>query len=387
MGQINLKKSDFHAHSLGSSDAKYSVDAMLRKAKRNNLEYLAIADHNNLAYVKDFMIRNNFSAFDPYYECGEGLRLVPAVEVSCKINEQDSVDRKGNPLKVHLLVYSPLMTNNIFTKMIKYKHLNDISFDFGALIQLAELKNIDLDESDVRLFVERKRDMIAGFGTMYSEDCYEFFNKYYHGAFKSKREFANTYSKLKLASRFNLDVKDVIALAQSVGGICIMAHPQINLDRTPNPENCLDYLIEYGIDGFEVVSPSTRKEGYELIKRICKRHKDEKSFLKTAGSDFHRVVDWRDLGRFFNYDKNETTYISGNGVKPFIRELSNLKLARDCGEITHRNLPQIDLNYYDEKLDKMHRFVLSNKFTHGRFPIYEKIIADGIPRFEKEIDR
>lgn len=377
---------DLHVHSLGSSDGKYSHDGLVTRAQELGLEYLSITDHNNLAYVLDFLSRNNLSKYMPYHELGS-LKYVPGVEVTCRINDADGLNYKGNPAKVHFLVYCPVLTENIpFVRLMKAKHLNDIAYDFGMFIAVAKARDVELNEKCVRLFIEKKRDQISGFSTMGKEDIWDYFCKYHSGVFKSKKSLFNVCSEIPQTTRLNLDAKEVIDFVHDAGGICVMAHPSSSLARISNPKNAVDIVLDYGIDGFEMNCPSMKKQDYEMIKSVCERHDSRNDIIFTSGTDYHRKVGWRDLGRFADIKTKEMQYLNASDEPVLLKELERLKEAREFHSDTHRRyddkLSRLEL---DDRATNAEKFAKNNKYWKDQFPIFDSIIRNGIPEFEKQI--
>ena len=375
---------DFHVHSLGSSDGKYSHDGLVEKAKKLGLKYLSITDHNNLAYVLDFLSRNNLSKYMPYHELGS-LKYVPGVEVTCRINDADGLNYKGNPAKIHLLVYAPILTENTpFVRLMRAKHLNDIAYDFGMFVAVAKARDIELDEKCVRMFIEKKRDQISGFSSMGKEDIWDYFSKYHRGVFKSRKSLFDACSEIPQATRLNLDAKEVIDFVHDAGGICVMAHPSSSLARISNPKNAVDIILDYGIDGFEMNCPSMKKNDYDMIKSVCDRHTSKNKIIFTAGTDFHRIVGWRDLARYADFKTKEMQYLYALEVSVLLGELGQLYEAREYNSVTHRRYNGLSRLELEDMATKAEEFVKRN-YWEGSVPIFDSVIRSGIPEFECQI--
>ena len=74
------------------------------------------------------------------------------------------------------------------------------------------------------------------------------------------------------------DVRDVIELIHSAGGLAVLAHPYLYKN-----EELLEELAEKGLDGVEVWHPSHSEEQVEALKDFAA----QKHLLMTGGSDFH----------------------------------------------------------------------------------------------------
>ncbi len=74
------------------------------------------------------------------------------------------------------------------------------------------------------------------------------------------------------------DVRDVLELIHSAGGIAVLAHPY-----QYGNEALLEELTDLGLDGVEVWHPSHTPEQTEALKTFAEEHR----LLMTGGSDFH----------------------------------------------------------------------------------------------------
>lgn len=385
MGRIRATKSDLHCHTINSSDGAYSFQGLLDRANLYNLEYFSTTDHNNMEYILEYAKAHDLDPALAYHLLGR-VKYVPGVEVTCRINEQDSLNRKGNPAKIHMQVLSPILSeDDLFYKLMKIKHTNDISYDFGALIEMANLKGVELNEADVRDYVRMKRLDVPGFSSVEKPYLYDFFKTYYPGLFSSRDEVEDLSQEITDASRLTLDARKVIEFAHNAGGLCILAHPQHNTDRMAHPEKALDHLMDYGIDGFEMYSPVMKKKGIELVERVVKRHKTHNPVIYTGGSDTHVVNGWRDLGRFSRKGSDVMEYILTKNMPVFTSEIEKLNKVRQQGNLTHRVYREVPVNKLEKTYNKLEAFVNANKHWAGRYPIYDEILENGIPLYEEEL--
>ncbi len=74
------------------------------------------------------------------------------------------------------------------------------------------------------------------------------------------------------------DVREVIDLIHSAGGIAVLAHPYLYEN-----EALLEELTEKGLDGVEVWHPTHNEEQVGALKDFAEQH----HLLMTGGSDFH----------------------------------------------------------------------------------------------------
>lgn len=355
---------DFHVHSQGSSDGKHDIQQLLSRAKHFGVKYLSITDHNNFNETLKLLNHSNANLKLAMHDF-EGLNFVPGVEVTCRVN--DVKNYKGNDLKVHLLIYAPILTKNSYlARLMEIKHGNDLAVDFGMLFNIARVKGIGLDPEAIRNFMLKKRTYDSGFSSFGRDDVYDFFAKYKIPIAKSMREFTELYDSLPRAERLNLSAKEVIDLAHASGGICVMAHPKTHLNRTSNKREAVNTLLEYGIDGFELMSSSMDNETFGLITNECADFSSKNKLLFTGGSDFHVYSSCSKMGEFGGMPittKSQSTLIS---------ELEELDLARRQKCLTSRdyNIPihadlEDTIKKYSTKAHEINEIYYDNSIVHN----------------------
>lgn len=74
------------------------------------------------------------------------------------------------------------------------------------------------------------------------------------------------------------DVREVLELIHSAGGVAVMAHPVQN-----DAEQSLDELVSLGLDGVEVWHPDHSEADVQRLEDYARHHR----LLMTGGSDFH----------------------------------------------------------------------------------------------------
>lgn len=280
-------KVDGHCHTTGS-DGSCTIEELLQEAKRKGLKYLAITDHNHLAHLAQFLVKNGRPLDQAIYDF-DGVKLIPGVEVTCRI--KNAKNFKGNTCKVHLVVLAPdLRPNTPLVRLIDAKHKNDIACDYGNLISILKLKEIEMDESleqKVRSFMDCKKRKYPGFSSLDRESTYEFLMSEFPGLVRSRKDYAKLYDKIPKASRMNITTDDLIKIAHASGGITILAHPKSSITRRTNdPETAYKELIREGIDGFEIMCFGTDHDTNNTIRSVAGSLGRE-GLLWSGGSDSH----------------------------------------------------------------------------------------------------
>ena len=321
---------DFHVHSIGSSDGYHDIPTLLHRAKKFNVDTISITDHNNFNETIKLLNQSSRDLSLAIHDM-EGVNFVPGVEVTCRVD--DVKNFKGNTLKVHLLILAPQLTDNSYlVKLMKIKHGNDLAVDFGLLFNIAKMKGIHIEQDSVRDYIIRKRESSdSGFSSFGKDDVMDYFRKQKVSIAKSNSKYEQLFDSIPRAERLNLSALDVINIAHASGGICVMAHPKVNLQRTNNKKDAVESLLEYGIDGFELMSSTMDNDTFGLITNSCQRFNSKNKILYTGGSDFHIYSESSKIGRFAGMP------ITYKSQEPVLKELKILNKARAHKSLTHRN--------------------------------------------------
>jgi len=265
-----MKKIDLHIHTT-YSDGYYSPQDILILAKNKKLSTISITDHDTIdVYLKDNIIEKAKEL---------ELEIIPGVEISTEHNDSE----------IHILGYNFDIYNKKLNDVLNFiitervnrvkriiKKLNSNGID----ITFEELEKLHKSTTYGRPHVA---DMMIRKG--YIKNIYEAFT--YHIGI-------NCYAYEK---KIHISPKIAIDIIHEAGGIAIMAHPN------KTNEEILNYLINSGIDGFEIIHPSHTNS----IKNNLKKLVDYYFLLETGGSDFHggNKNDNENLG---NYFISETVY-------------------------------------------------------------------------------
>ncbi len=366
---------DYHTHTTGSHDATGKAGDMVKLAKRIGIKELAITDHNKVTELQIYLAKLNgrikeyneehvekippFDFSSPIHNVN-GVNVIPGVEVTCVIPGLKS--DKGKPLKIHMLVYGlKLQEPSPLLKLLKAKQENDALVDFGLFKVIEKKYGISFSEEKIKEYIINHRQKEKGFGRFGADDVIEFLK---YNNVKLANNYREVRELLKSApgpERMQLNVNDVIKLAHASGGICVLAHPGVNLNRiTPDTENgqtkedkkaqIVRTLLNYGIDGFECyynsrnIDKRERQRGERTTTQIIKDEVRDfvneglnrgNQIVYTAGSDTHFM-----RGDQFNSTSSLGTTNKGEinleGVERFRLELLKLLEARLQGKITHR---------------------------------------------------
>ena len=244
---------DLHCHTT-LSDGSLGIEEVILQAKRMELDFLAITDHDTLSSSSRAKI------------LGEryGVKIIPAVELS-------AWDKARNR-KVHILCYAPQKPERLE----------------GLCLKSCEIRK-ECAKDMIKMVMERypiPQDAVR----MYTKGCKSIYKQHIMRALVNYGYATELYGEINnklfsypdgecLVTREYPDVNFVLDLIHSSKGIAVMAHPYLydNIDL-------LRELIQKGkIDGIEVNHYSAdEKQRNELIKIA-----HENDLIVTGGSDFH----------------------------------------------------------------------------------------------------
>jgi predicted metal-dependent phosphoesterase TrpH len=262
---------DFHIHST-FSDGVYSVEEVLALAKKRNLSYLAITDHDVLA---GSLIAKSLET--------DELRVFVGIELSTEYREES----------IHILGYFPSPNNlqGLEDYLLKQRE--------ARRIRALRIKELLLKHFDIDLNMDFTEDMPSITRGAIAQAIVS------QGFPYSKEEiFARMIGQgcpAYLPST-KLDTVAGIRLLKEYGALTVLAHPV--LIRKSNPEE----IVNMGVDGIEAIYPVNTKEDTEKFLRLAA----SKGLFVTAGSDFHSFNDHKhgNLGEHYLEGRNLEIFLA-----------------------------------------------------------------------------
>lgn len=257
-------KADLHMHT-NYSDGKLSPNQLIDLSKKCGLDIISITDHDNVNAVSQAIS----------YGDSIGVQVIPGVEISADINEQE----------IHILGYFIDHTDKKFLEFLssmrekrlqRNERIVEKLNDLGSKIKFNSIiGKVGIDTSVGRPHIAMEL----------SEEG--FVNSYYEAFIKYIGDGKPAYVK-----KPNPPAEEVIKLISELGGLSFVAHPG-KLVR----DALLADLISNGIDGIEIVHPSHTKDDMKYFSSAAA----ENFLLTSGGSDFHGGVknDQKNFGNFF----------------------------------------------------------------------------------------
>lgn len=244
---------DLHCHTT-LSDGSLGIEEVIVQAKRMDLDFLAITDHDTLSSSNRAQILG-----DRY-----GVKIIPAVELS-------AWDKKRNS-KVHILCYAPQKPERLEGLCLKSCEIRkECAKDMINNV----MERYPIPSDAVRMYTKGSKSIykqhimraLVNYG--YATELYGEINdrlfKYPDGECLVTREYP--------------DVNFVLDLIHSSKGIAVMAHPFLfgNIDL-------LNELTDAGkLDGVEVYHYSANEDDQKYLLDFAQQH----DLICTGGSDFH----------------------------------------------------------------------------------------------------
>lgn len=244
---------DLHCHTK-LSDGSLGIEDIIEQAKRTNIDWLSITDHDTMA---------SFSRSDILGERA-GVKILHGVELSAWDKVRNS--------KVHILCYAPTKPDRLeglclksceIRKACSKEMIEKVMEKFPIPIE-GILKHTTSSKS-----IFKQHIMRALFDYGYALELYGELDK----------ELFNPQTGSCYVEREYPDVNFVIDLIHTAKGVAVMAHPA----QYDNIE-LLEELAKNGkIDGVEIGHYSANESYRKELSAIADRYE----LIRTGGSDFH----------------------------------------------------------------------------------------------------
>lgn len=248
------RKGDFHIHTR-YSDGKYSPKEVIDLAKKNNLDVIAITDHDTISGVEEAVRLGQESS----------ITVVPGIELS--------TTNKGE--SIHVLGYfkDVSMISNEFREHLenihlqRYRRAEEMVHKLDKIFSIKiSLEKIIKDTSGVIARPHLAKAIIeAGYDYEWNYIFENIIN----------RDSPVYVPTVKMTTEEGLD------LLNSAGALKVLAHPA--LIKNSNVE----LLLNMGFDGIESRYYSNSIEETEKYLKMALEHKK----VVTAGSDFHGIAE------------------------------------------------------------------------------------------------
>lgn len=247
---------DLHTHSVYSDGSQEPLQ-VLNEAKKNNVNILAITDHDNIEGSKELI-----------FQSPKDIYLYSGVELTANVS-------KG---RMHILGYNIDLDNENLNKRLK--DMREASI-YNIMLYIELLKkdfNIYIPQEKIEWLLNLKGNIgrpqlsLILIEMGYCKTVQEAFDKYLISVFEKVR-----------AIKKGLTKEEAVSLIVESGGIATLAHPGTLKMQPDELKKELQYLKELGLQGIEVFHSNTPQEMREFYLKLAKDY----NLLISGGTDYH----------------------------------------------------------------------------------------------------
>lgn len=254
-------RTDLHLHTI-ASDGRWTPEELVERVQQSDIGLFAVTDHDSLGSLAATA------------ECirGRGLRFLPGVELSARLNGQ----------LYHLLAYGFDADDPALKALVGANNARLLNSSDEAVRLLRGVGYpISLDDYDAYTWDRRRGgwkalNFLIDWG--FCRDVHSYFGELFSG------ELAHPEADFP-------PPEDVIAVVKQAGGVVILAHPGARFYNGLDTRR-LDELVELGLQGLECHSFHHSRESTRWFKDYCR----SRDLLITGGSDCHGGFADRALG-------------------------------------------------------------------------------------------
>lgn len=256
---------DLHAHT-NHSDGIDSASELVENAQKAGVSVLAITDHDTV------------SGWDEAIQKAQslGIGIVPGIEVSTRAELPN-----GRGISVHVLAYLPDPNHLALMDRLAATRESRVTRAKRMVDLLSEDYPISWEEisSNVKPGSTIGRpalaDALVRKGVIANRSQ----------AFESILHRNSKY----YVSELSLPTEEAIKLIKAAGGVSVMAHPLIDFPAGAStsdlPRDHFEYLIEAGLNGFEVDHRAVPSVAKQWLRDLAFQH----NLIVTGSSDYHGV--------------------------------------------------------------------------------------------------
>lgn len=246
-----IRYADLHIHT-NKSDSTFSPEEVVRYAAKCGLCAIAITDHDSVEAIP--LVTQYASQYN--------IEVIPGIELS-----SDADGEEAHILGFYIDYTKKWFLDKLqFLREVRTKRAHQIIAklnELGLEITINDVLSISGEGAIGRMHIAR-----ALLEKQYISSIAEAFQKYI-----GKGRYA--YVK-----KYRISPRDTIDMVNKLGGIPVLAHPQImNLD------SIIPIMIKEGLQGIEVYHSDQNTAGEERYLALAKRF----NLLVTGGSDCHGI--------------------------------------------------------------------------------------------------
>ncbi len=263
---------DLHIHTT-CSDGTDTVEELLKKAEKMNLEYIAITDHDNCnsyELLKQINVKNIFHG-----------KIIPGIEIKCSYLKRniEILGYKVNTEKMNALMkefYKDKSRENLQRKYLDSLYEKCLKMGLKLTPKEEIVWNPKNDWASLTIYNDFKK--YEENQSKVPEDMWENFTTF------TKKYCANPNHILFIdKSQDYPSLAEAINMVKQAGGLVFLPHLFI-YKWAENKEEFITGIVDnYAIDGIECYYNCFTEEQTNYLVELC--HK--KKLYKSGGSDYH----------------------------------------------------------------------------------------------------
>lgn len=249
---------DLHSHST-ASDGTLSPRDVVRLAHEIKLSAIALTDHDTVGGIAEAAEEAR----------SRGIDFLPGIEISAKF---------PYPGTLHILGYGIDPSNADLAKLTEDLRAGRDDRNERIVAKLRSLGiDITIDEVLARAQGTVGRPhiaqvLVAKGIVSHPQAAFDRYLGQGGLAYEDKERFTP---------------REAIAMIHAAGGVAICAHPtQLKMPNLARLERVLKDLVDFGLDGVEVIHSDHRPFDVRFLNDFADRH----GLLKSGGSDFHGTI-------------------------------------------------------------------------------------------------
>jgi hypothetical protein len=265
-------KIDLHIHTKTGSDGDLPIEEVFREAKRRDINFMSITDHDNVDYQDEALnIASNL-----------GISYISGVELNV------TFIYKNKSYSLDFLGYNYDANNSTLKKKLKLIREHREKRAQQILAKLNEAFDTEGIDRFTDEDIKNIRDSVDGvFGRPHIANYLV-----RKGLVKDKQEAFDKYLVRFDVPKYPLSLKEASRLIRNAGGILVHAHPsddhgtslvEITTNLNEQTNIISNYMLEY-IDGVECWYPRSNKTIAAHYINFAKRN----GLIMTGGSDCHQ---------------------------------------------------------------------------------------------------
>lgn len=263
---------DLHLHSSVSLDGELSPRGLVELCSQEGITLAALTDHNAVSGIPEFSWRG----------AQLGIRVIPGVELDCTVEG----------LQLHILGYGIDITNGklmqIERSVLEMQRTLSLR-QMDAVEELGILLNRDALMEQAQNGVVSAEMIAAGALAFSQNQNHPLLRPFLPGGPRSDQPLVNFYwdicspGKPAYVPVSYISAAEAIQVIHDAGGLAVLAHPAINLQRR---EKLIEYFLNLPLDGIEVFSSYHNAIETAFYLDLAQKY----HLLITGGSDFHGKI-------------------------------------------------------------------------------------------------